>query len=87
MGIKAIYIGSEFYTESQMVMASMMFEDGTRFCLGDIEMELREGKTITIRPATDAELGLAHKMLKRIKRDNEERRARWAKEDAKGSGK
>lgn len=87
MGIKAIYIGSEFYIESQTVMASMMFEDGTRFCLGDIEMELREGKTITIRPATDAELGLAHKMLKRIKKGNAERKAKWAQEDAERRGK
>ncbi len=87
MGIKVVYIGGEFYTESQMVMASMMLEDGTRFCLGDIEMELREGKTITIRPATDGELVLAYKMLKVIKKENEERRVKWAKEDAERSGK
>ena len=66
MEITVIYIGSEFYIQSGTKMANMMLEDGTRFCIGDIERELHEGNTVSIHPATDAELGRAHKMLRAI---------------------
>lgn len=68
MEIKAIYIGDEFYRESGTRMAHMMLEDGSRFCIGDIPIELRKGNTVSVRPATDAELGRAHKMLKAVRK-------------------
>lgn len=68
MEIIAVYIGREFYTQSGSRMGDMMLVDGTRFCLGDIGSELGKGNTVIVRPATNNELGRAHKILRDMKK-------------------
>ncbi len=64
--IKLIYIGSDFYTRSQTMM-SPIYEEGTweRYDWGFVARDLRDGKSISIRPATDAEIDQAEQMLRK----------------------
>lgn len=64
---KLIYIGDEFYSRSNTEMSSI-YEEGTweRYDWGFVSRDLKKGKTITIRPATDAEFKLAVKQLFKI---------------------
>ena len=64
-GMKNLFfIGDEFYSKSQSMMSSI-YEIGThvRWDWGKVNVELRNGGSITIRPATDAEMLWALKRL------------------------
>ena len=52
---KIIYIGSNFYMESGTRMSCIYTEAGDRSDWGHVEELLRRGKTVEIRPATQAE--------------------------------
>lgn len=68
--VDLIYIGNDFYADSGTIMSSIyeITEDGWRRSdWGDVQIALSVGREIHIRPATDAELGIAHKMLRDIK--------------------
>jgi hypothetical protein len=62
--INLIFIGDEFYSESGTSMSSIYVENTwERSDFGFVSVALRAGNTVNIRPATDAELGVAHRML------------------------
>ena len=50
-----IFIGEDFYFESGTMMSSIYTTDGKRFDWGFVKEALREGKNVSIRPATDEE--------------------------------
>lgn len=54
--INLIYVGEHFYRESKSIMSSIYTEDGRRYDWGFVQMELRNGNSVTIRPATEEEL-------------------------------
>jgi hypothetical protein len=56
METKLIYIGDNFYLESGTNMSSIYTEDGARYDWGFVSRDLKDGKTVTIRPATTNEL-------------------------------
>lgn len=66
--IKLIYIGDRFYNDSGSIMSSLYSEEWQRYSWGDVNRDLANGIKVTIRPATDAELGKAHKMLSQLER-------------------
>lgn len=68
------FIGDYFYTQSGTFM-SPIYVEGTweRFDWGFVQRDLRAGKKVNIRPATDAELGQAYRMLQELKERNERR--------------
>ena len=71
--MKLIYIGEHFYMESGTMMSPVYSEDGTRYDWGFIKRDLAEGKTVTIRPATDAEIGHYERRLREVKQQRAER--------------
>ena len=54
------FIGDYFYHKSYTIMSSL-YENGTnkRWDWSEVGRNLRNGETITIRPATDAEISCA----------------------------
>lgn len=69
--MKLIYIGDHFYIESGTMMSSIYTEDGKRMDWGFVQCALREGKTVNIRPATQAEIDSYEGKLARLKRERE----------------
>jgi hypothetical protein len=67
MEIFLIFIGNDFYFESGTMMSCIYTEDGNRYDWGFVQRDLSEGKTVTIRSATDAELGFYYKKLQEYK--------------------
>jgi hypothetical protein len=62
--INLIFIGDEFYSQSGTMMSCLYQEENWfRYDWGFVAGELRNGNIVNIRPATDAELGKAHRML------------------------
>ena len=61
---KLFYIGDQFYLKSNSIMSSI-YEQGSRnrYDWGFVERDLRQGKTIIIRPATKEEMSLACERL------------------------
>ena len=67
--MNVIFIGEDFYNKSHTRMASTYkIENGEleRFCWADIHNAIKEGRTINIRPANDAEMLWAYKKLAEI---------------------
>lgn len=64
--IKLIYIGDEFYFKSGTMMSSIYTEKGQRSDWGFVNVALREGKNVSIRPATQVEMDRAYAQLGRI---------------------
>ena len=63
--IKLIYIGEQFYELSKSLMSSIYTEDThERYDWGFVNVALRNGDHVHIRPATDDELG---KLIRGIK--------------------
>lgn len=74
--INLFFIGDYFYTQSGTSMSSIYMEGSwERYDWGFVQRDLRAGKKVNIRPATDAELGQAYRMLQE-KKDRDERRHR-----------
>lgn len=71
--MEVIYIGRKFYCESGTTMSSTYLRqsDGsfTRYDWGKLECDLTAGKTVTLRPATDAEFRLFQGKLDAMKRE------------------
>ncbi len=66
-----IYIGSKFYHESDSIMSSLYDEDGSRWDWGKVEMHLRQGESILIRPANKIEMVVYESRLTSLKRELE----------------
>ena len=67
--MKSLYhIGDRFYSESKTMMSSI-YEEGThaRYDWGFVQRDLRNGHTVTIRPATPAEMERAEAALARMR--------------------
>lgn len=63
--INLIFIGDEFYSKSGTTMSSLYQEDTwKRSDWGFVSLALQAGNNVNIRPATDAELGVAYRMLR-----------------------
>ena len=69
--VELIYIGGDFYWESKTIMSCIYKENGERFDWGKLEMELRAGKEVHLRPATEKELEYFKKCLKAIQESQE----------------
>jgi hypothetical protein len=63
-----IYIGDHFYGESNTMMSPIYTEDGRRSDWGLVQCALRDGKTVSIRPATQQERDFYEAQLSRMKR-------------------
>lgn len=68
--VEFFYIGNDFYWKSGMSMSSL-YVDGTceRGDWGMVERIVKEGNTVSIRPATDQELLAAYKLLDKITKE------------------
>ena len=62
-----IFIGNRFYEESGSIMSSLYTVEGERTDWGFIEVALRNGKSVSIRPATINEIEQYTKKLNEIK--------------------
>ena len=62
-----IFIGNRFYEESGSIMSSLYTVEGKRTDWGFIEAALRNGKSVSIRPATINEIEQYTKKLNEIK--------------------
>ena len=62
-----IFIGDKFYSESSTMMSSIYHENLTRCDWGKVNVYLRDGDTIKIRPATPKELSYFEQELKMYK--------------------
>lgn len=71
--MQLIYIGDHFYAESGTMMSPIYTEDGRRMDWGFVQCALRDGQTVNIRPATQAELDGYEAKLSRLKREREAR--------------
>ena len=65
--IKLIYVGERFYDESSTIMSSIYTVDGKRYDWGLVQGALKRGKTVNIRPATEAEMKFFKTKLAKIK--------------------
>lgn len=65
--LELIFIGDHFYSESGSWMSSIYHLDGRRSDWGKVNVALREGRDVHIRPATDEELEHYEKQLVEIK--------------------
>lgn len=54
--LKLIYIGDNFYRESGTVMSSIYEENGDRSDWGKVQIALKGGQKVSIRPAEKDEL-------------------------------
>ena len=64
-----IYIGDHFYPESGTMMSPIYTEDGRRSDWGFVQCALRDGATVNIRQATQAERDHYEAQLSRLKRE------------------
>ena len=74
--MKLIYIGDHFYEESKSYMSSIYDTDGARQDWGKVQVALRNGERVSIRPATSQELVRYEIKLRALKQ-------RFAEEDKK----
>jgi len=69
--MELIFIGDHFYRESNTMMSSIYDIKGNRQDWGTVGNALRSGDSISIRPATDAEIGKFERYLRELKRSDE----------------
>jgi hypothetical protein len=62
-----IYIGDHFYTESGSMMSSIYDEQGNRQDWGKVQLTLKNGESVNIRPATKEERLRLEQKLDEIK--------------------
>jgi len=68
---KLIYIGREFYEASKTTMSCLYMDDGSRYDWGFVERDLRNGKEVSIRPASLVEMAHFNRKLKEIQAEFE----------------
>ena len=81
--MELIFIGDHFYTESKTTMSCIYDTQGNRQDWGSVNCALRHGESVSIRPATDAEIGRFERRLREVKLEQKERQERWGREDRK----
>lgn len=54
--MELIYIGEKFYSKSGTVMSSIYDVQGNRQDWGKVQIALKNGKSVHIRPATEKEM-------------------------------
>lgn len=64
--MELIYIGDEFYKKSCSMMSSIYGVDGSRQDWGFVNIALKNGQSVHIRPATPAELAVYDKKLQAL---------------------
>ena len=72
--IELIYIGDEFYMKSGTMMSAIYIKEGKRYDRYDwgfVNRDLRSGKSVTIRPATEEEMVPFLLRLEELKRRRE----------------
>lgn len=62
-----IYIGPEFYFESGTIMSSLYEIEGNRQDWGFVQVALRKGESVHIRPATEEEKKPFRKYLQTLR--------------------
>ena len=67
--MKLIYIGDHFYRESSTAMSPIYTEDGKRSDWGFVQVALKNGESVEIRQATEAERDHYEARLSRMKRE------------------
>jgi len=67
--VKLIFIGDRFYSESKTMMSPIYHENGRRYDWGFVNCNLRDGKTVSIRPATVIELAHYEQVLIDMKKE------------------
>ena len=70
--MELIFIGEHFYRESNTIMSSLYDTQGYRKDWGAISSALAAGESVSIRPATDAELCNFERFLRNIKKVQQE---------------
>ena len=64
--VELIFIGDRFYSESGSRMSSIYTADGKQYHWGFVTADLRDGREVHIRPATDAEREPYERQLENI---------------------
>lgn len=67
--LELVFIGSKFYHASGTIMAPLTTAAGLRADWSTVEHALEAGHTVTIKPATAAQLHAAENRLQQIKAD------------------
>lgn len=65
--MELIFIGDKFYRESSTSISSLYDIEGNRQDWGKVNLALRNGESVYIRPATQKELEFYNRQLKEIK--------------------
>jgi len=68
--MELIYIGDHFYHESKTMMSSIYTPGGKRSDWGFVQVALRNGESVHIRPATPAEIEPYQRKLDAMKKDS-----------------
>lgn len=71
--MELIYIGDHFYLESSTMMSSIYHVTGERSDWGKVQIALRNGESVSIRPATPTEKEPFERRLAQIKAEIAER--------------
>ncbi len=66
--IELFFIGDSFYHESSTLMSPIYTVEKKRFDWGLVNVALRNGSTVLIRPATEEEMAWAKEELTKLKR-------------------
>lgn len=76
--LRAIYIGDHFYSESGTAMSSIYEKDTwRRLDWGLIEIALRNGQPVNMRPANEGEMQIATRYLDTLKADRALHDTKW----------
>ena len=67
VSVELIFIGDKFYSESKSIMSSIYTVDAERSDWGFVQVALRNGESVHIRPATKIEMVGFVKLLDKIK--------------------
>ena len=70
--MELIFIGEHFYRESKTIMSSLYDTQGYRQDWGSVCLALSRGESVSIRPATDAEIGKFERCLRNLKQQQED---------------
>lgn len=73
--MELIYIGDHFYNESKSIMSPIYDVEGRRQDWGFVQVALRNGKSVHIRQATDAERAHYQRRLAELKAEHAARPA------------
>lgn len=74
--MELIFIGDEFYRKSGTMMSSLYTTEGRRSDWGFVNIALKRGEAVNIRPATEDEIKHYEKVLEAYN-EQMERSERW----------